>query len=172
MAMQTDVLSAHLNSSGQMYVGRTRLKAVQSVASATAGTVNIWDATAAPTAMTYGRSGTTVTVTLAAHGFTTGQTKGLTFGAAGGVSATNGNYVITVVDSSTFTVTDINSGTIATSTGGAVGNRWLTSFDTAALTTSGVPQTMFFTLPGEGIVAYSGIYAFLSNQTGLTIFYG
>jgi hypothetical protein len=170
--MQTDVLSAHLNSSGQMVINRTRLKGIQSVAAATAGTVNIWDTTAAPTAMTYGRSGTTITVTLAGHGLTTGQSVGLVFATASGVSATNGNYVVTVTNSSTFTVTDINSGTIATGTAGSVGTRWLTSFDTAALTTSGVPQTMFFSIPGEGMLAMNGIYAQLTNQTGLTVFYG
>jgi hypothetical protein len=46
------------------------------------------------------------------------------------------------------------------------------SIDTAALTTSGVPQNQTMLIPGEGLLAVNGVYAQLSNQTGLTIFYG
>jgi hypothetical protein len=48
----------------------------------------------------------------------------------------------------------------------------MTSVDTAALTTSGVPQNNSVLIPGEGIVAYNGIYILLANQTDVTIFYG
>ena len=41
MAMQTDVLSSHLNTSGFSYIGRTRLRAMTAVGTATAGTINI-----------------------------------------------------------------------------------------------------------------------------------
>jgi hypothetical protein len=170
--MQTDVLSAHLNASGQMTVGRTRLRGIQSVASSTAGTVNVWDTTTAPVSVTYGRSGTTVTITHNSHGLSTGNWIGLTFAAGTGGTATNGNYQVTVLTANTYTVTDINSGSITAGAAGTEGTRWLTSFDTAALTTSGVPQTMFFTLPGEGMLVLNGIYAQLSNQTGFTVFYG
>ena len=44
--MQTDVLSAHLNSSGFAVLGRYRLKNFLYIASATAGTINIYDTTA------------------------------------------------------------------------------------------------------------------------------
>ena len=172
MGMQTDVLSAHTNQSGFLVIGRVRLKGFLAVSSSTAGTVNVWDTTVAPTSMTYGRSGTTITVTQAGHGLTTGQTVGLTFAPASGTSATNGNYVVTVTNSSTYTVTDINSGTIATSTAGTQGTRWLTSFDTSAVTTSGTAQTVYVVLPGEGILAYNGLYAQLANQDSFTVFYG
>ena len=170
MAMQTDVKAAHLNASGILVVGRTRLRAIAGVASATAGTVNLWDSTTAPTAATYARSTTTITVTLNAHGFVAGQTVGLVFSAASGVSATNGNYVIQTAATNTFTVTDINSGTIAASTVCAVSGvgLWLTSYDTGATSTE-VISTL---IPGEGMLAQTGLYAQMTNQTGLTVYYG
>jgi hypothetical protein len=174
--MQTDILSAHLNSTGFCVLGRYRLKSFAFTASATAGTINFYDTNVAPvTGGTYGRSSNTITVSSTSHGLVVGQQIGITFAAASGVSATNGNYtIVTVADANTFTVTDINSGTIVAGTGCTyTTGRWMTSIDTAALTTSGVPQNMNVLLPGEGIMAYKGgIYALMSNQTGLTIFYG
>jgi hypothetical protein len=175
--MQTDVYSGHLNSSGFVATYRTRLKGLMYTSSSTAGTINMWDVTAAPTAAAtgYTQSGTTVTVVSAAHGLNTGDRIGITFATNAGVSATNGNYVVTVTNSSTFTITDINSRTIASATActfTAANGRWLMSIDTAALTTSGVPQNQTMLIPGEGLLALNGIYGQLSNQTGLTIFYG
>ena len=174
--MQTDILSAHLNSTGFAVLGRYRLKSFSFTASATAGTINFYDTTTAPVAATtgYARSTTVITVTSTSHGLIVGQQVGITFAVASGVSATNGNYkVVTVADANTFTLTDINSGTIAASTACTfTTGRWMTSVDTAALTTSGVPQNQNVLLPGEGIVAYTGIYALMTNQTSLTIFYG
>ena len=168
MTMQYDVLSAHLNVSGQMVVGRFRLKGLISMGTATAGTVNFWDTTTAPVSATYARSGTTVTVTQTSHGLSTGQTVGITFAADGsGRAATNGNYIVTVVNANSYTVTDINSGTVTASTGATVGDRWLASFDTN--TASDVTTLL---IPGEGILARTGIYAQLTSQTGITIFYG
>jgi len=168
MAMQYDVKSAHLNVSGMMVPYRTRVKGIIGMGTATAGTVNIWDAVTAPVAMTYGRSGTTVTVTLASHGLTTGQVIGLTFGLDGsGRAGTNGNYVVTVVNANTYTVTDINSGTVSTSTAGTQGTKWMASFDTN--TASDVTTLL---IPGEGMLADNGVYCQMTNQTGVTIFYG
>ena len=168
--MQTDVLSAHTNQTGFLYVGRTRLKGFLAVCGTSAGTVNVWDVTTAPVTAAYARTGYTVTVTLTAHGLTTGQIIGLTFAPASGVSATNGNYVVTVLSSSTYTVTDINTGTIAASTACTQGTRWLTSFDTAA--TTGTPQSVYAILPGEGMVAQNGLYAQMTNQDSFTVYYG
>ena len=168
MTMQYDVLSAHLNTSGVMVVGRFRLKGLISMGTATAGTVNFWDTTTAPVSITYARSGTTVTVTHTAHGLATGNAVGLTFAADGsGRAATNGNYIVTVLTADTYTVTDINSGTVTTATAGTEGTRWLASFDT----NTGSDVTTLL-IPGEGILARTAIYAQLSNQTGVTIFYG
>lgn len=69
---------------------------------------------------TYGRSGTTVTVTLTAHGMTTGQVANMTFAAGTGGTATAGSYAVTVIDANTFTITDTASGTI---TGSPVATR-------------------------------------------------
>lgn len=172
MGMQTDVKSAHTNQSGFLVLGRNRLKGFLSVAGSSAGTVNVWDTTTAPVAMTYARSGYTITVTLASHGLNTGDVIGLTFAPASGTSATNGNYVVTVLTSSTYTVTDINTGTIVAGTAGTQGTRWLTSFDTSAVTTSGTSQTVYVLVPGEGMIVNNGLYAQMTNQDSFTVFYG
>jgi hypothetical protein len=64
------------------------------------------------TAGTYGRSGNTVTITMAGHGMSTGMVAALTFTGGTGGSATNGSYPITYVSSSQFTIIDSASGTI------------------------------------------------------------
>ena len=166
--MQTDVKSGHLNNSGFVVLGRNRLKAVSMVGTATAGTLDIFDTTTAPVSATYARSGTTITVTKTAHGLATGNVVGLTFATASGTSGTNGNYVITVASSSTFTVTDINSGTIAGGTVAAYASLWLASYDVGAADLFG----NFALIPGEGILVKNGIYLSMSNLTSANIYYG
>ena len=61
---------------------------------------------------TYGRSGTTVTVTITSHGLATGDSVYLDFSAGTGGTATDGTYTVTVTGTNTFTVTDSASGTI------------------------------------------------------------
>ncbi|MFM6959543.1 MAG: hypothetical protein ACKOW0_00770 [Schleiferiaceae bacterium] len=61
-----------------------------------------------PVAATYSRTGSTVTVTKASHGFTTGAV--ITFRATTG-TASSGVYTITVVNTSTFTFSDAVTGT-------------------------------------------------------------
>lgn len=165
---QTPVKSGHLNSTGIFVLGRNRLKGVTAVGSGTAGVVHIFDDTAVATAITYGRSTTTITVTHTSHGKKVGDVVGLAFTPAAGVSATNGNYAIqTVADANTYTVTDVNSGTISTSTGGFEGKLWLFSLDT----TTGSATTSIY-LASDGILAVSGLVATMTNQTATTIFYG
>ena len=174
--MQTDVYSGHLNSSGFFINYRSRLKGIMYTSSATAGTINMWDVTAAPSAAAtgYAQSGFTVTVTSASHGLKTGDRIGITFASDGTNSATNGNYTVTITNANVFTITDINSRTISSTacTFSNAGGRWLMSIDTAALTTSGIPQTQSMPLPGEGMICINGIYGQFTNQTGVTIFYG
>lgn len=176
--MQTDVLSGHLNASGLIFSGRTRIRGIVVVGTTGAGTVNVWDSTTAPvTGGTYTRSGYTVTVNSTAHGLLTGQQVGITFGAGTGGTATNGNYIITVTGTDTFTLTDINTGTI-TGTGGAsyvVSNSsntspWVSSFDTAAVTAGA--NVMQLTFPGEGCLCHNGLYLQIATLTGVTVFYG
>ena len=164
MAMQTDVLAAHLNQSGLMVSKRIRFKGFVNTGSGVAGTVNIWDSLVAPVAATYGRSGNTITVTSNAHGLLPGQIVGLTFAAGG---ATNGNYVIQTAATNTFTVTDLNAGTVTAGTACNRNTRWLMSFDTNATN-----DVVTLLVPGEGILADNGIYAQMTNQTSLTVYYG
>ena len=170
MTMQYDVKQAHLNQSGIMVPYGTRIKGVSFTGSATAGTLVLFDTVTAPiTTGTYARSGTTVTVTQTAHGLANGQVIGIDFGAGTGGTATNGNYVVTVTNSSTFTVTDINSGSI---TAGAAmvysTGKWLMTYDIAA----GDSYNNSPVIPGEGVRADTGVYGYITNLTAANIFYG
>lgn len=60
-----------------------------------------------PTSGTYSRTGTLVTVTMTAHGMSTGMIANLDFTTG---TATDGSYAVTVVDANTFTITDTVSG--------------------------------------------------------------
>jgi hypothetical protein len=170
MGMQYDVKQAHLNGSGIMVPFTTRIKGISITGSASAGQIILFDAVTAPvTTATYGRSGTTVTITQAAHGLVTGQVIGIDFAAGTGGTATNGNYAVTVTNSSTFTVTDINSGSI---TAGATlvysTGKWLLSYDIAAGDTyNNAPF-----IPGEGVRALVGVYAYMVNLAAANIYYG
>ena len=62
---------------------------------------------------TYGRSGTTVTITKTNHGLVSGNSIVADFADGG---ATDGTYTITKVDDNTFTLTDSASGTISAGT--------------------------------------------------------
>jgi hypothetical protein len=166
--MQTDVKSGHLNNSGFVVLGRNRLKAVSMVGTATAGTLDIFDTTTAPVSATYERAGTLVTVTKNGHGLATGDVVGIAFVSAGGVSATNGNYVITRLGANTFTVTDINSGTIASGTVAVYASLWVASYDVGATDVFG----NFALIPGEGILVKNGIYLSMSNLLSANIYYG
>jgi hypothetical protein len=168
MGMQTDVKAGHLNNTGFMLLGRTRLKALSVVGTATAGTLDVFDTTTAPvTTATYTRSGTTVTVTSTAHGLKTGDVRGFAFASAAGVSATNGNYAITKITDNTFIFTEINSGTIA-STALAYSTLWVNSYDVGAGDLFG----NFALIPNEGILVQNGIYMVMTNVTSANIYYG
>jgi len=166
---QTPVKQAHLNASGFMVLGRNRVKAISFTGSATAGYVTLFDTTVAPvTTATYGRSGTTITVTLTAHGLTTGQVIGIDFAAGTGGTATNGNYPVTVTNSSTFTVTDINSGSITAGAAMVFSSKWLMTYDVAA--SDSFNNAPF--IPSDGVVVTDGVYAQMSNVVACNIYYG
>jgi len=166
---QTNVQQAHLNGSGFLVLGRNRVKGISFTGTSSAGFLVLFDTTTAPvTTATYGRSGTTVTITQASHGFTTGQAIGIDFAAGTGGTATNGNYVVTVTNSSTFTVTDINSGTITASPTLVYSSKWLLSYDVSASDTyNNAPF-----IPTDGVLAVDGVYAYLSNVAACNIYYG
>jgi hypothetical protein len=166
--MQYDVKSGHLNNSGFVILGRNRLKALSIVGTANAGTLDVFDTTTAPVSATYERAANLITVTRNAHGLVTGDVVGLTFATASGASGTNGNYTITRTGANTFTVTDINSGTIVAGTNAAYAQLWLASYDIGAGDLFG----NFALIPGEGILVRNGIYLSMSNITSANIYYG
>jgi hypothetical protein len=168
MTTQYDVKGSHFSGSGLAVSGRVRLKNLVYLGTGTAGSIDLFDTTTAPVSATYARSGTTVTVTSTAHGLTTGQNIGITYSAASSVSATAGNYIVTVTGANTFTITDTNSGTIAASTACIYSTgKWLTSYNTG---TAVQPFQAIFS--GEGILAQSGIYIVVTNISFQTIQYG
>lgn len=71
-----------------------------------------FDGTSSNLTGTYTRSGNTITVSITSHGLSTGQTVYLDFTTGG---ATDGVYVVTVINANSYTVTDTVSGTITTS---------------------------------------------------------
>lgn len=171
MGMQYDVKQGHLNQSGFFVLGRNRVKGVSFFGGG--GDLVLFDTTTAPVtaSVTYGRSGTTVTIAKTAHGLTTGTVVGIHFNAGSGGSATDGNYAITVTTADAFTITDINTGTITGSpTAVYVSgiNRWLLTYETQA--TDEYQNSPI--IPGEGVLAVNGIYAYMSDIDSAQIYYG
>jgi hypothetical protein len=171
MAMQYDVKQGHLNQSGFFVRGRNRVKGVSFYGGS--GTLVLFDTTVAPvtSSVTYGRSSTTVTISKTAHGLTTGTVVGIHFDTGSGGAATDGNYTITRVDADTFTLTDINTGTITGSPAAVYvsgANRWLLTYETHS---SDEFQNAPL-IPGEGVLAVNGIYAYMSAIDAAQIYYG
>jgi hypothetical protein len=171
MGMQYDVKQGHLNQSGFFVLGRNRVKGVSFFGGG--GDLVLFDTTTAPVtaSVTYGRSGTTVTIAKTAHGLTTGTVVGIHFNAGSGGSATDGNYAITVTTADAFTITDINTGTITGSPTAVYvsgTNRWLLTYETQA--TDEYQNSPI--IPGEGVLAVNGIYAYMSNIDSAQIYYG
>jgi len=170
MGMQYDVKQGHLNESGFFVLGRNRVKAVSFFGGG--GTLVLFDTTSAPvsSSVTYTQSGTTVTVSKTSHGLVTGDVVGIHFDSNTGVSATDGNYSITRVDANSFTLTDINSRTITSTAAIYVSgvNRWLMTYETHA--TDEFQNAPL--IPGEGVLAVNGIYAYMSAIDSAQIYYG
>jgi hypothetical protein len=169
--MQYDVKQGHLDQSGYYVKYPVRVKGVSFTGTASAGYLVLFDTLSTPVSasVTYGRSGTTVTVSKTAHGLSTGNVIGIHFENGTGGAATDGTYTVTKLTADTFTITDINSGSI-TGTPAAVYTvgRWLMTFQsTAGDTYNNVPF-----IPGEGVRAENGVYAYMSNVDAAQIFYG
>jgi hypothetical protein len=172
MTMQYDVKQGHLNQSGFFVLGRNRVKGISFFGSGSDATLVLFDTTTAPVtaSVTYARSGTTVTVTKVAHGLVTGDVVGIHFDSNTSVSATDGNYTITRTGADTFTLTDINSGTITSTAASYVsgGGRWLMTYEIDGTDTfSNAPF-----IPGEGVLATQGIYALMTAIDSAQIYYG
>ena len=170
MAMQYDVKQGHLNESGFFVLGRNRIKAISYFGGG--GTLVLFDTTVAPvtSSVTYARTGTTVTVSKTSHGLATGDVVGIHFDSNSGVSATDGNYSITRVDANSFTLNDINTGSITSTAALYVSgvNRWLLTYETHA---SDEFQNSPI-IPGEGVLVVNGIYAYMSAIDSAQIYYG
>jgi hypothetical protein len=114
------------------YKNRTRVKGISLQGGASAGLLEIFSTTAAPVSATYARSGTTVTVTKTGHSLVTGDQIGLSFATGTGGTATDGNYTVTRLTADTFTITDINSGSITAGAACKYGDRWIMTYRTVA----------------------------------------
>ena len=170
MTMQYDVKQGHLNQSGFFVLSRNRVKGVSFYGGG--GTLVLFDTTTAPvtSSVTYARTGTVVTVTKTAHGLSTGNVVGIHFASNTGVSATDGNYTITKTGADTFTLNDINTGNITSTAALYVSgaNRWLMTYETHS--TDEFQNAPL--IPGEGVLAVNGIYAYMSGIDGAQIYYG
>jgi len=168
--MQYDVKQGHLNESGFFVLGRNRVKAISYFGGG--GTLVLFDTTVAPvtSSVTYARTGTLVTVSKTSHGLATGDVVGIHFDSNSGVSATDGNYSITRVDANSFTLNDINTGSITSTAALYVSgvNRWLLTYETHS---SDEFQNAPL-IPGEGVLAVNGIYAYMSAIDAAQIYYG
>jgi len=168
--MQYDVKQAHLNSSGYFVNYPVRVKGVSFAGAATAGYITLFDTSSTPvsSSVTYAQTANTVTVTKTAHGLSTGDVIGIHFLSNSGVSATDGTYSITRTGADTFTLTDINSRSITSTAAVYAVGKWLLTYETVA--------TDIFTnvpfIPGEGIRAETGVYAYMDNMDAAQIIYG
>jgi hypothetical protein len=161
MTMQYDVKSYHNTVTGVAVPYRTRLKGIVLSPSATS-TLNVTVANNVAQAATYAIPGTTVcTVTYANHGLAVGDRVILNFTTGSAVPDT---YTVLTVATNTFTVA-----TAVLTTSGAV-----TLYQDVLVEIDCSTGTAFYTLiPGEGVLAQTGIYVFLPSATvTTTIFYG
>ena len=171
--MATNVKHAHINTSGFLVMGRNRIRGLSFVGTANAGELSLFDTTSAPvtSSVTYGRTGTTVTVSKTAHGLVTGDVVGIHFSESSGVSATDGNYSITRIDANSFSLTDINTGSISGSPAAAYvsgNNRWLLTYEVSATDIfNNAPD-----VPDQGVLAVNAIYAYMINLAAVNIYYG
>lgn len=158
MGMQYDVKSKHASTSGLMVGYRTRLKgAVLFPFTGATGYVAFVDDVSITG--TYARATTTATITAANHGLSVGDWTYLDW------DLTDNPYQVqTVANANTFTVTVANSG--ATSGAVVVWNDVLLQAD------SSDPQPYNIVVPGEGILAHSGIRVFVPANFHTTVFYG
>jgi hypothetical protein len=163
MTMQYDVKSSHVTASKTVTNYAVRLKSVTvSPASASARNMAVADPTVKQSG-TYVRlaSSTTVTVTITAHGLTTGQRVAVDFTSG---TAVDGIYPVTVTGTDTFTiVTALNT---ATSGNVTIYTSLLLEIDTYNII--GLPVL----IPGEGIYCQNGMFVCVGGSVTATVFYG
>jgi hypothetical protein len=156
--MQYDVKSKHASVSGLVVNSRTRLKgAVLFPFTGTTGYATFVDNVSI--SGTYARATTTATVTATNHGLSAGDWVYLDWGLTD-----NPYQVQTVTNPNVFTVTVPNSG--AASGNVTVWNEVLLQADASSANAFNV------VVPGEGILAETGIRIFLPTDFHATVFYG
>jgi len=162
--MQTDVKSARAANTGLLVTqSPVRLKSI-TVTSATASLRNT--AVCDPTVQqsgTYARTSpsATITVTMTAHGFVTGQRVFLDFTSG---TARDGTYEITKTGDNTFTCADAAT----TTTSGNVTAYSSIALEIDTFNTIGLPVL----IPGEGIYCPNGIFVGCGSSVTATVFYG
>lgn len=162
--MQTDVKSAIAKNTGLLVTqSPVRLKSI-TVTSATVSTRNT--AVCDPTVQesgTYARTSpsATITVTMTAHGFVTGQRVFLDFTSG---TARDGTYEITKTGDNTFTCADAAT----TTTSGNVTAYSSIALEVDTFNTVGLP----ILIPGEGIYCPNGIFVGCGSSITATVFYG
>jgi len=85
-----------------------------------------------------------------------------------GGAATDGNYTITRTGADTFTLTDINTGTITATPAAVYSTKWLLTYNVSAADTYNNAPI----IPGEGVRVLNGVYAYMSNVEATQIYYG
>jgi hypothetical protein len=170
--MQTDVKAGTLVESGYIYKARSRIKGISIKGNGVAnGELDVFDTLTDPVVATYGRAGTTVTITKVAHGLKTGDRIGIAFQTGTGASigtATSGNYTVTRTGADTFTVTDINSGTITAPANCVYAQRWIMNYRILSSDTF----LNYWLIPGEGFLVENGIYLRIVSLMAASIYYG
>ena len=162
--MQTDVKSARAANTGLLVTqSPVRLKSI-TVTSATVSVRNT--AVCDPTVQksgTYARTSpsATITVTMTAHGFVTGQRVFLDFTSGTG---RDGTYEITKTGDNTFTCADAAT----TTTSGNVTAYSSIALEIDTFNTVGLP----ILIPGEGIYCPNGIFVGCGSSVTATVFYG
>ena len=163
MTMQFDVKSFHVMSgTPTALTQRTRLKGAI-VSNSVSGTpANVFFANNVSISGTYNIPGTTVcTVTTSTvHGLTTGDRVWFDFTSG---TAVDNVYTVTVTTTTAFTVT---TGALTTSGNVNVYTQALMEVDI----TNSVPVSV--NIPGEGILATSGIFVGTPANIAATVFYG
>lgn len=144
---------------------KTDAGSVVSVGGSGSSVVQAWvNFNGVPLSGTYSRTGTLVTVTMTAHGMTTGQRANLDFTSG---TATDGTYTVTVTGANTFTVTDTVSGTTS---GNVTRNAFIrASYNVSSITDNGVGNytVNFTTAMTDANYAVSGYADAVSSKVSL-----
>lgn len=172
MRSVSQLFSGNRRASGFVAMGPHRLKELSITGGAFDGLVGFFDTDVAPIVInSASQSGTTVTVNTSAHGLSTGDTVGIVFYGGTNNDPDSGNYEVTVVDATNFTIEQLNSATIPISIGQYVKNsgtpnsprRFVLQKLTKAAGADDIDIPISFSMPDAGFKFDLGMYAVLNN---------